>query len=154
MPDPTQEKVPGTASGEAWDPLQTGSDDLEFVLAAQKREIRNILKSYTGYYDLFSELIQNALDAVEKRSEEGSPGYQPEIWITIDIHKDTVSVTDNGCAMTLAQFRGFLKPEFFVQARSINPWQQGCRRDLFGVRFQLPGNGYKGITRRCVQWSD
>ena len=92
MPDPSQEKAPGTASGEAWDPLQTGSDDLEFVLAAQKREIRNILKSYTGYYDLFSELIQNSLDAVEKRSEEGSPGYRPEIWITIDIHKDTVSV--------------------------------------------------------------
>ncbi|HZY61277.1 MAG TPA: hypothetical protein VFE38_02060 [Edaphobacter sp.] len=44
----------------AWDPLQSGSDDPEFVLAAQKREIRNILKSYTGYYDLFSELIQNA----------------------------------------------------------------------------------------------
>jgi hypothetical protein len=119
MPGPTQERPPGAAAPESWDPLQTGSDDLEFVLAAQKREIRNILKSYTGYYDLFSELIQNALDAVEKRSEESSPNYQPEIWITIDIPKETVSITDNGCAMTLAQFRGFLKPNFsFKQGAS------------------------------------
>jgi hypothetical protein len=119
MSGPTQEKPPVAAAAEAWDPLQTGSDDLELVLAAQKREIRNILKSYTGYYDLFSELIQNALDAVEKRSEESSPGYQPEIWITIDVAKETVSITDNGCAMTLAQFRGFLKPNFsFKQGAS------------------------------------
>jgi len=40
---------------EAWDPLSSESDQ-GMVLAAQRREIRNILKSYTGYYDLFSEL--------------------------------------------------------------------------------------------------
>jgi uncharacterized protein YllA (UPF0747 family) len=34
------------------------------VVAAQRREIKNILKSYTGYYDLFAELLQNALDAL------------------------------------------------------------------------------------------
>jgi len=54
---------------EPWDPLAIESDEPDLVIAAQKREIRNILKSYTGYYDLFSELLQNALDAVEKESQ-------------------------------------------------------------------------------------
>ncbi|HWR35221.1 MAG TPA: ATP-binding protein [Clostridia bacterium] len=94
-----------------WDPLKEATDE-EFVLAAQKREIHNILKSYTGYYDLFAELIQNALDAVEKRAEEGDINYKPAIWITIDIPNETISVTDNGCAMTEAQFRAFLKPGY------------------------------------------
>ena len=58
----------GYESFDAWDPLEAaGGADPGIIVSAQKREIANILKSYTGYYDLFSELIQNALDAVEKR---------------------------------------------------------------------------------------
>jgi hypothetical protein len=45
---------------DSWDPL-VPSDDPGVVVAAQKREITNILRSYTGYYDLFAELLQNAL---------------------------------------------------------------------------------------------
>ena len=72
-----------------------------------RSEIRNILKSYTGYYDLFSEMIQNALDAVEKRSAENVKDSQPTIVITIDIHANSVSITDNGCSMSLQQFKRF-----------------------------------------------
>jgi hypothetical protein len=36
---------------DAWDPLSSESDP-GMLVAAQRREIRNILKSYTGYYDL------------------------------------------------------------------------------------------------------
>ena len=61
---------------EAWDPLESASDP-GMIVAAQRREIRNILKSYTGYYDLFSELIQNALDAVERRLDESEPNLNP-----------------------------------------------------------------------------
>ena len=42
--------------------------DTEIITAAQKREIKNILKSYVGMYDSFSELIQNGMDAVDKRA--------------------------------------------------------------------------------------
>lgn len=97
-----------------WDPLSTDSSDPGLLIAAKKREISNILKSYTGYYDLFSELIQNALDAVEKRSKEkNSENYQPTIWITIDMQESIVSVTDNGCGMSQTQFEQFLQPNFF-----------------------------------------
>ena len=51
---------------ESWDPLEISNADIGMFVAIQRRVIRNILKSYTGYYDLFSELIQNALDAVER----------------------------------------------------------------------------------------
>lgn len=97
---------------DAWDPLAPTDDDVDMFAAAQKREIRNILKSYTGYYDLFSEMIQNALDAVEKRSAENVPGYTPTIVIRIDIPANSVSVTDNGCSMSIQQFKRFLKPNF------------------------------------------
>jgi hypothetical protein len=63
---------------DAWDPLSSESDP-GMLVAAQRREIRNILKSYTGYYDLFSELIQNALDAVERRLLEKADNFQPHI---------------------------------------------------------------------------
>ncbi|MBW3776485.1 hypothetical protein GL272_05910 [Aeromonas veronii] len=36
---------------------------------ARKGTVSNILKSYTGYFDVFSEPIQNALDACEKNLE-------------------------------------------------------------------------------------
>lgn len=95
-----------------WDPLSQAADDPDLLVAAQKREIHNILKSYTGYHDLFSEMIQNALDAVERRLNEGEAGYSPQIWIEINLNRDSISVTDNGCAMSLAEFRSFLKPNF------------------------------------------
>ncbi len=71
----TEVKIHAPLPVEGWDPLAPTDDDPNVFAAAQKREIRNILKSYTGYYDLFSEMIQNALDAVEKRSAESEPGY-------------------------------------------------------------------------------
>jgi len=53
----------------SWDPLMSGKNaDTEIITAAQKREIKNILKSYVGMYDSFSELIQNGMDAVDKRA--------------------------------------------------------------------------------------
>src|SRR6266496_291222 len=100
----------GPVKLEPWDPLAPEADEPDLVIAAQKREIRNILKSYTGYYDLFSELLQNALDAVEKRVNEHDPNYTPAVWIKIDLAKESISVTDNGCAMSVSQFKQFLKP--------------------------------------------
>jgi hypothetical protein len=46
-----------------WDPLKYSLSE-EIVGAVTKRQIKNILKSYTGWYDPFSEMLQNALDAI------------------------------------------------------------------------------------------
>ncbi len=63
---------------ESYDPLSVEHVDEEWLLAERKRGIRNILKSYTGYYDPLAELLQNALDAVEKRAHEEDEHYLPE----------------------------------------------------------------------------
>jgi hypothetical protein len=141
MSDKTSDPV--SSMQEAWDPLQSGSDDPGFVLAAQKREIRNILKSYTGYHDLFAEMLQNALDAVEKRTEERQPNYEPSIWIRIDIPNETVSVTDNGCAMNLAQFRGFMRPNFSFKEGSSSRGSKGV-----GATFLAYGFNYLEVATK------
>lgn len=161
MPEMAAEKAVAALT-DGWDPLQGGSDDLEFVLAAQKREIRNILKSYTGYYDLFSELIQNALDAVEKRAEEGNADYSPSIWITIDLPNERVSVTDNGCAMTEAQFRGFLKPNFSFKQGNSSRGSKGVGATFLAYGFNYlematklsPDSMYSGVIEHGRAWLD
>jgi len=94
-----------------WDPL---SPDIriaeEIVGATLKRMIKNIIKSYTGYFDFISELLQNSLDAVDKRKDLGEEGYEPKIWIEINIQENYVSVTDNGIGFLEDEFRTFLRP--------------------------------------------
>ncbi|WP_177303193.1 ATP-binding protein [Methylobacterium sp. 174MFSha1.1] len=121
---------------EAWDPLEPSAGiDLGLVIAAKKREIANILRSYTGYYDLFSELIQNALDAVERRLEEDEAGYAPRIWIEIDLGKHEVRVTDNGCGMSLEQFRQFLSPSFSFKNGQSTRGSKGVGATYLGYGF-------------------
>ena len=101
-----------------FDPLEfkvaKGSDG---ALGAVKREIENILSSYVGWYDPFCELIQNALDSVEARSDlERSAGtqsgYQPTIRISVDLDENSLTVTDNGIGLDKEKFEQFLAPNF------------------------------------------
>ncbi len=103
---------------ESYDPLTVEDQDDELLVAARKREILNILKSYTGYYDPFAEILQNAFDAVEKRAHEEDVDYLPQIWITVDINKKQISVTDNGCGMEFSEFQMFLKPNYSFKSGS------------------------------------
>ena len=93
-----------------WDPLDDRASTDEIVNAAKKREVRNIIKSYTGLYDSFSELIQNALDAIDKRLESGEEGYKPRVFVEINLKENTIKVIDNGRGFSAAQFAYFLKP--------------------------------------------
>jgi len=140
----------GALKLEPWDPLALESDEPDLVIAAQKREIRNILKSYTGYYDLFSELLQNALDAVEKRSGEHEPNYSPAIWIKIDLADESVSVTDNGCAMSTSQFKQFLKPN-----RSFKDGVNSRGNKGVGATYLAYGFNYLevGTKQNAQSWS-
>ena len=66
-----------------WDPLDLDLTD-DVIDAAKKREIKNILDSYTGWFDPFSELIQNALDALESRAAVDND-FTPKLWMRIDL---------------------------------------------------------------------
>lgn len=123
-------------SFEAWDPLEsTAGADPGILIAAQRREIANILRSYTGYYDLFSELLQNALDAVEKRLQGGISGPQGTVWVSIDLREQTVEVTDNGCAMDLVQLQQFLRPNFSFKSGAVTRGSKGVGATYLGYGF-------------------
>lgn len=105
---------------EIWDPLEIqGSDTTEIVAASRKREIRNILKSYVGFFDPFCELIQNSLDAIDMRQRHlNESGYSKKLWITINLKDNVLSVTDNGIGFKEEHFRMFLSPSIsFKNAR-------------------------------------
>jgi len=94
-----------------WDPLETiSTSDQEILIAAKKREIKNILKSYVGKYDSFAELIQNAMDSIEKRIVLSEQHFEPKIIVHINLKENSVEVVDNGVGFTSEQFRSFLAP--------------------------------------------
>ena len=121
---------------DGWDPLADGAGaDPGMVIAAQRRAISNILRSYTGYYDLFAELLQNALDAVERRFLDGGHEYKPKIWVEIDLQKHTIQVTDNGCGMNLQQLRQFLRPNSSFKSGAITRGSKGVGATYLGYGF-------------------
>ena len=82
----------------------------ELVEDANKRVIMNILKSYTGVFDCFSEAIQNALDAVERRTQQESGQYIPKLSIFIDMREKRIRIADNGIGMSIDQIKHCFKP--------------------------------------------
>ena len=144
---------------ESWDPLDDYPADPGVFSSAQKREIANILRSYTGYYDLFAELIQNALDAVERRIAESEEDYEPVIWTTIDIQKGKVTVTDNGCGMNESEFRQFLRPNFSFKDASLNRGNKGVGATYLAYGFnyleiatKTHDRMYSGVIRNGRAW--
>lgn len=152
-----------TEAFEAWDPLddRVGIDP-GILISAQKREISNILRSYTGYYDLFSELLQNCLDAVERQqSEEGSKNYKGKVLIEVNISEHSVRVTDNGCGMNLDEFRQFLKPNLSFKSGATTRGNKGVGATYLGYGFNhlqvttlKAGKAHSGIIQNGRKWLD
>jgi hypothetical protein len=141
-----------------WDPLTANADE-EMVIAAKRREILNILKSYTGYYDLFSELIQNALDAVDRRAKDEGPDYKPTIWIKIDMLTSAISVTDNGCGMKQEHFTQFLQPNISFKDGAFTRGNKGVGATYLAYGFNYlevatkwEGKVYSGVLKGGREW--
>lgn len=96
-----------------FDPLSAKYNGTEeVVIKSLKREIKNILGSYVGWFDPFCELIQNALDSVEERIKNENSQYIPTINILIDMRENCIAVTDNGIGFEEQQYTKFLAPNF------------------------------------------
>lgn len=96
---------------DSFDPLEASDADMaEAALSAKKRMIKNVLDCYVGWYDPFCEMIQNALDAVDKLV--GKPGYDPKIQVIIDLPNNSITVVDNGIGFKREQFKSFLAPNY------------------------------------------
>ncbi|WP_162199467.1 hypothetical protein [Aurantiacibacter marinus] len=135
----------------------------EAALAALKREITNILSSYVGWYDPFSELIQNALDAVEaRRALEASDGnkanYVPTVSILIDIVNNSLTVSDNGIGLDEQKFQQFLAPNFsFKSGNTRGHKGVGATYVAYGFNYmrietKTPGFAAAGRIRGARNW--
>ena len=109
----------------------------EVAIYALKREIQNILDSYMGWYDPFSELIQNGLDAIDERVSEGEEDYKPQIWVTINVKENTLVVTDNGTGLSKEKYEQFMAPCF--------SFKSGNTRGHKGVGATYLGYGFNYI---------
>ena len=130
----------------SWDPLKSSAEaDVEIVSTAQKRQIKNILKSYVGMYDSFSELVQNAMDAVEKRASLlNENDYKKKLWIEIELNDNSFSITDNGIAFNEKEFRSFLAPNISFKEGQNTRGNKGVGATYVGYGFNYLQFGTKG----------
>jgi hypothetical protein len=128
---------------------------------ATKRVIHNILRSYTGFYDLFSEAIQNALDAVEVSKRQRGDGYIPRIWITIDIPASRFRIVDNGIGMGFEEFKYCFRPNVSFKKNSGVRGEKGVGATFLAYGFSfisLQSRTAAGdlavILRQGRQWAE
>ena len=122
-----------------FDPLEAKQASTEVAIYALKREIRNILDSYMGWYDPFCELIQNALDAIDERARECEAGYEPQLWVTVNVKENTLIVTDNGTGLSKEKYQQFMAPSFSFKT------DDGRTRGHKGVGATYLGYGFNYI---------
>jgi hypothetical protein len=138
-----------------WDPLKEVLAT-ELFSATLKRQIKNILKSYTGWFDPFSELIQNALDAVDNRKKEKE--FIPTIYIDINLRENIVCITDNGIGFSEDQFKSFLVPNVsFKQQRDRGNKGVGATYLGYGFNFlqigtKTPEFSFVGTIKNGREW--
>lgn len=143
----------------AFDPLLTkygGSE--EAVIGSVKREIRNILNSYVGWYDPFCELIQNSLDAIDKRKEKEE--FDGEIHIIVNLKEDTITVTDNGIGFKESEYMKFLAPNFsfkpdgFRGHKGVGTTYLAYGFNYIQIYTKTPDFKANGVMKDARSWLD
>jgi len=118
-----------------WDPLDAiAAQDANILTAARKREMQNILRSYVGFFDPFSELIQNAMDAVDAREREVGK-FEKKISIQIDLKRNSFSVSDNGIGFRESHFKTFLCPNISFKDGQDTRGKKGVGSTYIGYGF-------------------
>jgi hypothetical protein len=139
-----------------WDPIEEGLSQ-ELVSATVKRQIRNILKSYTGWFDPLCELMQNALDAVDNRKRQDTK-YTPAMWVKIDLKQNIISVTDNGIGFSEDQFRSFLAPNVSFKKqddrgnKGVGATYLGYGFNFLQIGTKTPDYYFVGVLKGGREW--
>lgn len=69
-----------------------------------RNSIRGIESSYSNFWDILSELLQNSVDAIKKTNYEG------EIYIMFNCQNKSIVIQDNGCGIKSDEVGELLKP--------------------------------------------
>lgn len=139
---------------QSFDPLDAKQiQSTEVAALAQKRELKNILGSYVGWFDPFCELIQNSLDSIEKHLETAPAEYKPNLNITINLQDNSLIVTDNGLGLDEPKFTQFLCPNIsFKTPGKKNRGHKGVGATYIAygfndVQVSTKTNSYKAVGR-------
>lgn len=98
-------------------------------------------------YDSFSELIQNAMDAVDKmeKSTNDKIDYQKKLFIKVDLSENSFSITDNGVGFNEKEFESFLAPNIsFKDSKGNTRGNKGVGATYIGYGFDYLQFGTKG----------
>lgn len=142
----------------SFDPLSVKyNGNEEVVIQSLKREILNILNSYVGWYDPFCEMIQNSLDAIDKRKE--SEDFVPQIHILINLKENMISVTDNGVGFKEAEYLKFLAPNFSFKPNGLTRGHKGVGTTYLAYGFnyiqiatKTPDFSVVGVMKDAKKW--
>jgi len=147
----------------SFDPLDAKQiQSTEVAALAQKRELKNILGSYVGWFDPFCELIQNGLDSLEKKLETMPSDFLAQLHVTIDLKDNSLIVSDNGLGLDEPRFKQFLCPNisFKTQGKKSRGHKGvGATYIAYGfndVQVSTKTNNYKAIGRMldARRWLD
>ena len=122
------------------DPLAQLANDQSGEILDQyyKTSVKNIVGSYVDHFDVFNEVIQNALDAIDFKLNKEIK-FQPKLWIEIDLQDSSITITDNGIGLLEDEFIKFLTPSV-----SINK-ERGKTRGNKGVGATYLAYGFNGF---------
>jgi hypothetical protein len=145
-----------------WDPLsQTSAVEAELADEMRKQEIRNILRSYTGFFDLFSELIQNALDSVDEKVRLEGSTFNPLVDIHINLQEQSVTVSDNGMGLEKPQLLLFLQPNLSFKKNRKSRGNKGVGATYLAYGFnylrvvtRTPNFYYSGVLENGRRWAE
>ncbi|MDJ0581390.1 molecular chaperone HtpG [Crocosphaera sp.] len=93
---------------------------------------------YTDHEIFLRELISNAVDAISKLKMASLAGElsgdvpEPEITITVDTSKKTLSIYDNGIGMTVDEIKKYINQVAFSSAEEFVKKYQKTANDLIG----------------------
>lgn len=142
----------------SFDPLSVKyNGNEEVVIQSLKREISNILNSYVGWYDPFCEMIQNSLDAIDKR--KAGENFEAQIHILINLKDNMISVTDNGIGFKEAEYLKFLAPNFSFKPDGMARGHKGVGTTYLAYGFnyiqiatKTPDFSVVGVMKDARQW--
>ena len=101
---------------------------------ATRRIVLNILKSYTNYFDCFSELVQNSLDAIDVRVKNGDP-RPGKIHIIISMPENIIRIVDNGVGMDERELRCCFRPSVSFKSRKESRGHKGVGATFLAYGF-------------------
>jgi hypothetical protein len=148
-----------------FDPLDeavgAGSTEKALFEEATKRVVLNILRSYTGYYDIFSETIQNSLDALDEKKRSSPDTYRPRLWILIDVGQQLIRVVDNGIGMTVDQFKYCFRPNVSFKKRREGRGHKGVgatflayNYDHIRLQSKRDGRAFSVVLSQGRSWAE